>query len=284
MASLLNWSNTMKIKTAALVINSEGSIEFITQVLEVTQDQIDEGCHYEEMERIAGDSGYEFVKAFDENEAGAQQLAGVKEFFFPDSVDSLVKAAVDAGASLSQFTEQSGELLADSVFGTAALQIKQNSGFSDDDIEFDDRVMVARSTQGAFVSSWAWVSNNDAGIPDVAEELMLNMIEHLELTEKNSVSIERLVSQDQINFVSDLFSPAKNVSVLGSLSSKKWGPVISRLIFDGTRVEKTITQIVKEVVEMASNAGYPTVMVVTLELWLAEFGSDLDREFSVYQF
>ncbi|MGI0646975.1 hypothetical protein ACRCPS_18320 [Pseudomonas aeruginosa] len=71
----------MSIKTAALCINASGEPEFIYRDLDVSSEQQENGDHFDLIEQVAVDDGYQFVKAFDLNDYAAKQLADLKEFF-----------------------------------------------------------------------------------------------------------------------------------------------------------------------------------------------------------
>lgn len=62
-------------KVIVLCINSEGAPEFHTCTPAVTQEQMEQGRHYELAKENAADNGYEEpMMAFDENDPAAKQL------------------------------------------------------------------------------------------------------------------------------------------------------------------------------------------------------------------
>lgn len=65
-------------KVIVLCINSEGAPEFHTCTPAVTQEQLEQGLHYELAKENAADNGYEEpMMAFDENDPAARQLGDV---------------------------------------------------------------------------------------------------------------------------------------------------------------------------------------------------------------
>jgi len=72
----------MQIKVAVLVINASGEPYFFyTTVPDVTQEQIDDGEHYEFAVQAAEDLGYEPVRAFDANDSAAAKLSEMASYF-----------------------------------------------------------------------------------------------------------------------------------------------------------------------------------------------------------
>ncbi|PZM08840.1 hypothetical protein [Rhizobium tubonense] len=41
---------------------------------------------------------------------------------------------------------------------------------TDDDLEVDDDAVISRGDDGAFVMSWSWISNQQAGLPEYDED------------------------------------------------------------------------------------------------------------------
>lgn len=63
-------------------INASGDPDFFyTTVPDVTQEQIDDGEHYEFAVQAAEDLGYEPVRAFDANDSAAAKLSEMASYF-----------------------------------------------------------------------------------------------------------------------------------------------------------------------------------------------------------
>lgn len=202
----------------------------------------------------------------------------------PD-VKALVDAAVEAGAGIYSIECSALGVSSDeSPFAQAAVHIKNVASFSGDDIDIDDRVVVNRGTNGAFVSAWLYVRNEDAGIPDVVDQLMFDLVDHLEGVDLTSAALETQVSAEQISFVSDLFDSCENQKTLSNLVGSASDEVLSRLVFNGVRHEKPLSQVVKEVVELGAQTGFPPLLVETIELWLEEYGDGMDSALAVQQY
>lgn len=70
--------DTFPIKMVVLATNSEGSPEFHTCSVEVTQEQYDNGDHYDLAKENADFNGYEEpMIAFDERDVAARQLGEI---------------------------------------------------------------------------------------------------------------------------------------------------------------------------------------------------------------
>lgn len=66
------------VKVVVLCTNSEGAPEFHTCTPEVTQEQYDNGEHYDLAKENAEDNGYEGpMIAFDANDAAARQMGDI---------------------------------------------------------------------------------------------------------------------------------------------------------------------------------------------------------------
>lgn len=68
-------SNTKRVKVIVLCRNSAGESEFHSCTPEVTQEQYDNGDHYDLAKENAADNGFEEpMVAFDQNDGAARQL------------------------------------------------------------------------------------------------------------------------------------------------------------------------------------------------------------------
>ncbi|BDC78469.1 MULTISPECIES: hypothetical protein [Pseudomonadaceae] len=162
-----------------------------------------------------------------------------------------------------------------SCFVEAAMQLA-GRGVSGDDIEFDDNAQVDQSFGGAFVSARIWVRNCDAGIPDLPNDLVYEVLDHLEACEQELSGLGNPVTADQIQFVEDLFGT--HAHRIERLAGRSVEPLVSRLIFDGVMVEKKLSTVIKEVADAAKATGYSAINLAAFDLWLEEYGDQLDRE------
>lgn len=62
------------IKVFALVRNTGGEPDILSRDLEVSQDEYDNGDHYEKIEEIVTEEGYEFIGAFDQYDPAASRI------------------------------------------------------------------------------------------------------------------------------------------------------------------------------------------------------------------
>ena len=70
-------SESKNVKVIVLCSNSEGAPEFHSCAIDVTQEQYDNGDHYDLAMENAEDNGYEPHKAFDQNDPAAKQLGDI---------------------------------------------------------------------------------------------------------------------------------------------------------------------------------------------------------------
>jgi len=72
---------TREIRVAALCINSMGEPEFYWTLVNVTQEDYDNGEHYDACRDAAENEGYDVKRVFDQNDPAAKQLAALAGFF-----------------------------------------------------------------------------------------------------------------------------------------------------------------------------------------------------------
>ena len=80
------------------------------------------------------------------------------------ALDSLIDNALSTPGVLDDFGEVSvgtlQEIETGGPFVAAAQQLRQEDGV----LEIDDDAEVSRSDQGAYVSAWVWIGNEEAGV------------------------------------------------------------------------------------------------------------------------
>lgn len=143
----------MKIDVIVLCTNSEGEPELFRANVDVTQDQYDDGDHYDIAGSHAEDMGYEVIGAFDEKDRAYKQLTGAT----PISGDeptvrsvAVIPAPESNQREISQYHLAIAKKIADSLdflrFGQVVECDPTYIDFSAD-ISYEDE--IARS-QGSF--------------------------------------------------------------------------------------------------------------------------------------
>lgn len=68
------------IRVFALVRNAGGEPDIVFRDLEFNQDEYDNGEHYEKIEEIVTEEGFEFVGAFDQYDPAASRVNDLRTF------------------------------------------------------------------------------------------------------------------------------------------------------------------------------------------------------------
>ena len=88
--------------------------------------------------------------------APAAAEAAVPEKLSDEELERRVQELVDRGLTFGNCINVLGESRDENPYAVAA---KENYG--DDDLEFDDKLVVSESDDGAFVMAWRWVGSNE---------------------------------------------------------------------------------------------------------------------------
>lgn len=212
-------------------------------------------------------------------EAAAQIAAAEAELSAIAEGPKIALAAKAAGVVYTDFVNHGyGEEPGKNPFVEAAR------GYYPDGIEFDDRSVISQGPQGAYVSCWYWVSNSQAGIPEISEllEEMLGFMDNLEQANPAKLSAladpvvlkhQRLVIEDLVvNLHEDLDDLCgSEICLPESLVHK-----VYRLV-NGEEVQTFPSCILKELSAVAEVAGFDAVKVGHIGNWIHMNGRKLDH-------
>ena len=118
-------TDMLKIRTYALVRDANGVPDIISQVVTLNTVQYQNGDHYQFVEEHAGNEGYEFLGAFDENDR-----AGKKMVYPPgheDAVSALGECITQLEQMKGMFDDDDGAIQAAIEDGNAALEQTRTS-------------------------------------------------------------------------------------------------------------------------------------------------------------
>lgn len=191
----------------------------------------------------------------------------------------IAEAAVQAGVSMVDFMANYGTKKEGNPYAEAAEDIFKNRFGHDDNIEFDDILVVERTLNGAFVSSYVWVSSSDAGalcITDLIESMhdfFMRKIPSVDLD-----SIEALLAAKS-DFLMSLILDGAGDTLNYKLTPIAGESPVSKIMLAGELHEVTISGMLRDVGAKARELGFDEFQLEQLDLWLAEYAVDLDTKF-----
>lgn len=176
----------------------------------------------------------------------------------------LLQAAIERGLTFGECIHAFGMTPEESAFVSAAQVVP------DDDIEFDDRTVVARSEHGAFVHCWHFVPNAAAGIPEpslMLEEL-LRFASSIEQPQSMRLQMLRGAMAQVIEALEDELDELEGVPCEVSPMRIEFGPYALDIL---------PSALVIELVSGAKAQGFSPVLAEALLNWIEHQGNLLDQ-------
>lgn len=176
----------------------------------------------------------------------------------------LLQAAVERGLTFGDCINAFGMTPEESAFVSAA------QAMPDDDIEFDDRTVVARSERGAFVHCWHFVSNAAAGIPEpsVMLEELLRFASSIEQPQSMRLQMLRGAMAQVMEVLEDELDELEGVPCEVSPMRIEFGPYALDIL---------PSALVIELVSGAKAQGFSPVLAEALLNWIEHQGNLLDQ-------
>jgi hypothetical protein len=198
------------------------------------------------------------------------------------SCEVLMEAAVSAGAKMGHFMNLAGIANSEDDYSLAANRIyREHHG---DDFELDDKVMVERSVDGAFVSSWVWVASASAGIPEF-EDLATSIVKHIHGA-RPGLAVESPVVSAKVDLINTIFAESEEndhrftVQELVNIDGES--PAAS-LVLAGEAVTIKMSDLLREVSLLAAELEFDPFLIKQVDLWLEEYGVAFDQAFHTIQ-
>ncbi|MDK8264866.1 hypothetical protein QP835_11320 [Pseudomonas oryzihabitans] len=176
----------------------------------------------------------------------------------------LLQSAIERGLTFGDCTNAFGVTREESAFVRAA-QVAP-----DDDIEFDDLTVVARSERGAFVHCWHFVPNAAAGIPEpsVMLEELLRFASSIEQPQSMRLQMVRGAMAQVMEAVEDELDQLEGVPCEVSPMRIEFGPYALDIL---------PSALVIELVSGAKAMGFSGVLAEALLNWIDYQGNLLDQ-------
>lgn len=176
----------------------------------------------------------------------------------------LLQAAIERGLTFGDCINAFAVTREESAFVRAAQWT------SDDDIEFDDLNVVARSERGAFVHCWHFVANAAAGIPEpsVMLEELLQFASSIEQPQSMRLQMLRGAMAQVTEAVEDQLDELEGVPFEVSPMRIEFGPYALDIL---------PSALVIELVSGAKAQGFSPVLAEALLNWIEHQGNLLDQ-------
>jgi hypothetical protein len=191
----------------------------------------------------------------------------------------LLKVAVEAGLTFADCHDYFAVNSSTNPFAIAAQAIYAQN--SDNDVEFDDKVIISRCEYGAFVEARVYVRDYEAGLPEIVELVDL-LLQHVNAEEGTEFAQNKPVLHDMVGMLENTFSNFGDMIEELSGNAPDVVPK-ARFVFADTVVESYTSDVILELVGLGEMSGFNPDYCEAIRNWLEHNGKLLDASLGTVQ-